>query len=71
MVKEEGRGNAILQNHQENVDGKCPPDKHSYSNSKLTALFVLRNSVAIAPTMVSSHHYSLSYFSKLHLDIIL
>lgn len=70
MVK--GRGNAILQNHQENVDGKCPPDKHSYSNSKLNcALFVLCNSVAIAPAMVSSHRYSLSYFSKLHLDIIL
>lgn len=70
MVK--GRGNAILQNHQENVDGKRPPDKHSYSNSKPNcALFVHCNSVAIAPAMVSSHRYSLSYFSKLHLDTIL
>lgn len=53
---------------KKNVDSKCLPDKHSYSNRELNCtLFVLCNSVVIVLTTVSSHHYSSSYFSKLRL----
>lgn len=72
MLEESGSDGAILHNHQRNVDSKCLPDRQSHRNTKLNCtVFALCNPGAIFPSMVSSHHYSSSYFSKLHLAVIL